>query len=250
VPESLDENNRKLKALAERRPTEVPEVIAVLDAIATTAAQMDRGDGDGIACFARLYHQITKDVLREFETGTLFSTDEFIIQLDLTFARRYLDALRDHLDGGSPGPACWEELFVKRQEDHAPWRFAAVGVNAHVNFDLAFALLDVWEANPARLAKPRAQFADYRAINTIFRRNMDQLLEDNRAPWTQWIFAPDGGVIDGFANRTAGLLVSTTRDVAWFFAELMWLQRGAPGYRNGPTAILDAFATGVAKGFL
>jgi hypothetical protein len=145
MPDSPEENNRKLMELAERTPASVKEVIEVLEGIATTAAQRERGEADGIACFSRLYHQITCDVLAAYDAGQLFHCGDFVYQLDLAFAQRYLNALRDHLDGGSEAPSCWALLFDRRQEEGIEeWQFAVVGVNAHVNFDLAFALLDVW----------------------------------------------------------------------------------------------------------
>ena len=51
------------------------------------------GEDDGIACFARLYHQITRDVLEAYEDRSLFRCGDFVIELDLAFAQRYLDAI-------------------------------------------------------------------------------------------------------------------------------------------------------------
>ncbi len=249
MPDSLADNNRALSALAARKPTTVGEVIEVLDGIATTSAHMSRGANDGIACFSRLYHQITSDVLAAYEAGQLFRCNDFILQLDLAFAQRYLDALRDHLDGGSAAPGCWALLFDRRQEDGIEeWQFAVTGVNAHVNFDLAFALLDVWEDNETPLTTTADQHADYQAINTIFHNRMDQLCEDNEVPWTRW--GRDGGIIDRLGNLVGDLLVLGTRDFAWIQAERWYPHRATPGYRVGPTAVLDVAATKLAEVFI
>lgn len=251
MSESLEDNNRALAPLAKRKHDKVEEVIETLQEIRDVADRLP-GDGkghrDGIGCFSELYRQITSDVLAAYEAGSLFSRGPFIIQLDLAFAQRYLDALNDHLDGGSPAPGCWELLFDRRQQDHAPWRFAAVGVNAHVNFDLAFALLDVWEDNPTPLATTSAQFADYQAINTIFHRRMDMLCEEFDAPWT--LIGGDGSIFDRAGNILGDLLVVGTRDIAWTFAERMWRHRDEGDYRTVPTATLDTIATGFAAALI
>ena len=248
--QTLVDNQALLEPLAARRPTAVAEVVDVLGRIRDIADRLE-GDAtrDGIACFADLYHTITSDVLAAWEAGHLFRTGRFIVELDLAFAQRYLDALHAHL-AGQRTPACWELTFARRQERGVePWQFAVAGVNAHVNFDLAFALLDVWERNPDDpLATTDEQYADYRAINTIFGNRMDQLCEDNDVPWTRW--GPDGGILDRLGNLVGDVLVVGTRDFAWVQAERWWRHRGTEGYRVGPEAFLDAWATKAAEVFL
>jgi hypothetical protein len=251
--QSIVENQKFLRPLAEQRPTEVEAVVKVLAQIRDIADQA-QGDAerDGIACFADLYHTITSDVLAAWADGRghMFRSGKFILELDLAFAQRYLDALRDHLDEGSSAPSCWELTFARRGEkDIEPWQFAVAGVNAHVNFDLAFALLDVWEKHPDDpLATTEEQYADYLAINTIFHNRMDQLCEDNEVPWTRW--GRDGGVIDRLGNLVGDFLVVSTRDFAWIHAERWWRHHDEPGYRAGPESFLDAFATKAAELFL
>ncbi|MEJ2887103.1 DUF5995 family protein [Actinomycetospora aeridis] len=251
MPESIADNRRRLRALAEQKPTEVEQVVTVLADIAETASALERGKADGIACFSRLYHRITADVLDAYEKGQLFHCGKFIYELDLAFAQRYLDALRDWLDEGSDAPGCWQLLFARRQEDLAEWRFAVAGVNAHVNFDLAFALLDVWQEHDTPLATTADQYEDYVAINTIFHNRMDELCEDNKVPWTDWgAIAPDGGIIDRIGNLVGDVLVRGTRDFAWTHAERWYPHRKTDGYRVGPTAMLDVTATKLAQIFI
>jgi hypothetical protein len=246
VSDTPEENNRKLKELAAQNPKTVDGVIAVLTQIEAVADRLScEGEKDGIACFTQLYHRITVDVLEAYKAGSLFHCGAFILELDLAFAQRYLDALATHTDGGSPAPACWRILFDRRSQDRARWRFAAGGVNAHVNFDLAFALLDVWEDHPdSPLSTSEEQYADYQAINTIFHRRMDELCERNDAPWT--LLGDDGSFFDRAGNVLGDLLVVGTRDLAWTFAERMWRHRGEVGYRDVPTATLDVVAAGLA----
>lgn len=244
----LEGNRAALRPLVAPVPQTVADVVAQLDAIGTTAARLlPHGKDDGIAAFTALYHQITCDVRDGATDGVLFRCPgNFILELDVAFARRYLAALRAHLGDGSPTPGCWALLFDRRQEDDvSPWRFASAGVNAHVNFDLAFALLDVWESHPATpLGTVQEQHADYQAINTVFHRRMDDLCERFNAPWT--LFGRDGSPWDRAGNVLGDLLVVGTRDLAWTFAERTWRHRDEPDYRVEPTALLDRVATGLA----
>jgi hypothetical protein len=234
VADPLEENEDLLRPLAARRPRKIEEVVAVLDEIREVADLLPGdGDRDGIACFTDLYHTITVDVLERVEAGGLFSGRDFIVELDVAFARRYLRALDAWLQGRD-APRCWQILFERRRNDCGEWRFAATGVNAHVNFDLAFALLDVWEQHPDDpLSAEREQRADYQAINEIFRDNMDRLCEEHDAPWTLWPdILEDGGWVDRAFNLGGDMLVRRTRDIAWREAAELWPRRERKGYRD------------------
>jgi Family of unknown function (DUF5995) len=248
---SLAGNVASLTGLARQELTDVPSVIDRLDRISRVAAALrPLGEDDGMACFARLYLQITRDVLKAYDDRSLFRCGDFVIELDIAFAQRYLDAIHAHGTAGEKAPACWEILFDRRQEAGIdPWRFAATGVNAHVNFDLAFALLDVWEKFPdAPFGTTDAQYDDYRAINTIFERNMDSLCQEFDAPWSD--VGGHDSIFDKAGNVLGDLLVVGTRDLAWTFAERMWRHRDERDYRSVPTATLDKVATGFARALI
>ena len=152
VPDALDENNQRARALAaQETPPRSARSSTVLDA--------DRRDGGRARaagprrrhrCFSRLYHRSPSTSSADYEAGGLFRRGDFICELDLAFAQRYLDALA-RLTGRAPDPGLLAAP-VRPAPGRRPaeWRFAVVGVNAHVNFDLAFALLDVWEATRRR----------------------------------------------------------------------------------------------------
>lgn len=239
-----DDPREGLRGVLAPAPASIPEVVDRLTVIERVARGWPpRAEDDGIACFTRLYLRITQDVGEADVRGQLFRAGDFVRQLDVAFARRYLAALEAWATGTTPTPGCWAVLFDRRTEDVAPWRFAAAGVNAHVNFDLAFALLDVWEANPIPLAPTDAERADYDAINEIFYRRMEELCETFDAPWS----LPGGTSVWERAGTIAGdVLVWGTRDLAWTFAERMWANRRTPGYRVGPAETLDLVVTGLA----
>src|ERR1700742_2941299 len=91
-------------------PKTVPEVIETLAAVREAAQTVvPRGPKDGIASFTILYHEITCGVLDAVKNGTS-EAGTFIIDLDVAFACRYLDAVRK-LTRGEEAPLCWATLF-------------------------------------------------------------------------------------------------------------------------------------------
>lgn len=202
----------------------VADVVAALSAIRDAAAEDIRAPRiDGISCFSRLYTIITENVLATLE-GThptrAFADEAFLTRLDLEFARRYLDAITAYERGDGTVPACWRVLFDHRRDASVGHvGFAACGVNAHVNFDLALALLATWEEFPPT---PERR-ADYDRVNDIFAEEMDDLREDFDAFLAG---TAEGGLLDRLGNALSDLLVRATRGQAWEAAERVWQHRG------------------------
>ena len=207
-------------------PKDVPAVIETLAAVQEAAKTVvPRGDGDGIASFSRLYHQITCGVQDAVTNGT-FEAGTFIIDLDIAFACRYLAALRA-LSEGREAPLCWAALFDVRSDPTIPTlNYAVAGVNAHVNFDLAFALLTTWEKHPDP-AERDAQHRDYCRINDIFYAKMNELQDEFDSPFSRF---GDGSWVDKLGNLFGDLLVRETRDFAWDAAMSMWVHRKDPNW--------------------
>jgi Family of unknown function (DUF5995) len=92
---------------------------------------------DGVACFNGLYLQVT-DAVRAGET------DAFLVRLDVVFAGLYFAAF-EAAAAGRPVSKAWEPLFEQKDRPHIlPLQFAIAGMNAHINNDLALALVQVW----------------------------------------------------------------------------------------------------------
>ena len=70
---SLAGNADSLTGLAREELTDVPSVVDRLERITAVAeALQPLGEKDGMACFARLYHQITQDVLKSYQDHSRF----------------------------------------------------------------------------------------------------------------------------------------------------------------------------------
>lgn len=209
----------------------IEEVVGALATIRDRAAAdlTRRRDPDGISCFARLYTIITEGVLEAVsQPAGRFRDPAFLTRLDLEFARLFLAALRAHEMPGERAPRSWALLFDRRRARGVPHVvFAACGVNAHVNYDLAFALVETWKHFPPNADRRH----DYDEVNEIFAEKMDDLREIFGAFLAE--VGEDGSPVDLGGNALSDLVVRLTRGLARESAERMW-RHYDPAAGGGP----------------
>ncbi|MBO3095573.1 DUF5995 family protein [Cellulomonas dongxiuzhuiae] len=241
---------RRLAGLAgDTPPTSIPEVVERLEAILDEAARSSpRGPDDGIASFTRLYLTITRRIGEMVASGE-FRSSPFLVRLDLEFAERFFRALRDHADDARTAPGVWRVLFDNRSDPHvAPVNFAVLGVNAHINYDLAPALVATWRTVPPDGdGADSAQHHDYDLVNDVFALEMDGLREELGSLLSG---GPDGAPWDVSANWLSDLVVTFTRDLAWIEATRVWRQGATPQACADSERRLDAIATFIGQGVL
>jgi hypothetical protein len=170
------------------------------------------GDDDGIACFSGLYRTITRTI-----DVTPYEDRAFLERLDLEFARRYFVALRAYAVDRTSPPGPWRLLFEARSHPRIERvQFAAAGVNAHINYDLADALLGTFPDFPPNESRRR----DYDTVDEAFKKHMDGLREYYDAPFGDSLW--DRTVLDRLANLIGSMLVRGTRANAWDDAMDVW----------------------------
>jgi hypothetical protein len=243
-------STQRLAELAGDAPaTSIPEVVKRLEEIRDYAASTSLlGENDGIASFAKLYHVITRRVGEMVESGE-FHSSPFLVRLDLEFAERFFQALRRYAADIHTAPGVWRVLFDNRSDPNvAPVNFAVLGVNAHINFDLAHALIATWRhVAPDGEGTENAQYHDYRIINEVFRMEMDGLREELDSLLSH---GPDGAPWDVGANWLADLVVTFTRDLAWDEAKGVWERGASPEECKASERRLDSMATLIGQGVL
>ena len=145
-----------------RPPSTVPEVIARLRALESSPSR-----SDGVACFARLYREVTEGVNAELGRHT-FANAHFLERLDVRFANLFFAAL-DEFDRAPAGaPPAWLPLFTQRaKKGVAPLQFALAGMNAHINRDLPVALVSTCRELGIELRDGSPEQADYLQVNVL-----------------------------------------------------------------------------------
>lgn len=193
--------------------------------------------GAPVGHFNTLYAEITLRVGQWCEEGR-FQDPDFVNELDIQFADRYIRALGKWAQGDPTTPRSWMLVFEPPVDEvPPPIVLAALGVNAHINADLAFALVRTYDALGGEMFVPSAQYDDYLGINQIFEEAIPPLhrtLAELEKLSEGSAVCPEGDgtanhplrdLIDYVENWFAGLLVVETRDLAWDTAGYLWRHR-------------------------
>jgi hypothetical protein len=163
--------------------------------------------------------------------GGAWQSPAWLTRLDVVFAGLYFSAVAGFL-GGEPVPAAWAALFEARyQAGIDRIQFALAGMNAHINHDLALALLATDAELNVAPAPGSPEFADYQSVNGLLNALMPATLT-MLATDTLGVLAQDTGKI---GRLLAFWDICRARDLAWDFSNHL---RSLPGPARG--AALDA----------
>lgn len=230
----------KLLEAVRARPDSVVEVLHTMQTIAATCI-----DGDGLKWFNALYLQVTQAVeTRILSAG--FSDPIWLAELDVQFARLYFAALEAALSGQRP-PGCWQALVDRRdQVQLARIQFALAGMNAHINHDLAFALVATCEATGTAPEHSAPQYADYTALNST----LDSLIESSKHAFNVRLLGDILPPVSALEDTIAAWSVSAARESAWNSAQLMWHLRSEPLLASNFVDTLDGLTTVAGKSLL
>jgi hypothetical protein len=192
---------------------------------------------DGLACFNRMYLDVTRQVGRHISEG-FFADAAFMTRLDVTFAGLYLDAA-DVAGDPAAVPLAWRPLVEQRSSKAIePIQFALAGMNAHINHDLPLALVTTCAAL-ATSPQASTHLADYQKV--------DRLLDAAEQSIRQSFESAPELAIDHHLRAVASLVASWTinsaRDLAWNNCLLLWSVRDDPAPRQ---LLLDSLAASAA----
>jgi hypothetical protein len=205
-------------------PDDVPGVVDQLTRLQDVLDRCDPlFDSNPLGDFNRLYLVITTKVLERLYSGA-FADPAFLSRLDVEFAARYFDALRLWSDSNTTAcPRVWAVLLRRMQQgsDPRPLPSAAAGVNAHINFDLPFALVTTFAHLESDPVDGSDQHRDYLQINDIFSESIPDLRRGYLEKWQLLLDTMNGDLDDWWQ----GELVEYTRDVAWRNAQKLWAVR-------------------------
>ncbi len=140
--------------------------------IADVVALMQRIDGllpsnDGLKWFNRLYLMVTQRIDAQpppngWEDAT------WLTRLDVVFAGFYFAAIAGALEQIADTASSWEVLFEARNRaDVDRIQFALAGMNAHINHDLALALLQTDDELHLTPAVQSPEHDDYEHVNGL-----------------------------------------------------------------------------------
>jgi hypothetical protein len=211
-----------------QRPRTDAGLAAAADPIDAVMARMEAiaaplPEGDGVARFNELYHAVTHAVAEQARADS-YRDPAFISRLDVVFADLYFQAI-DDAAGGREIPKAWAPLFEKRHvAGIAPLQFAIAGMNAHINHDLAVALVDTCDERGVDLGPDSEQHHDYIAVNTTLERVEGEI----KARYTTGIVGKLDRAAGPLDDVLANWSVARARDNAWMTAQTIRALRDKP----------------------
>jgi hypothetical protein len=214
----------------------IDDVIAHMRALDATLP-----DGDGVKWFNLLYLRVTEAV-KNHPPDAGWQDPEWVERLDVVFAGFYFDAIRD-----VERARAWRPLFRSRfRRDVARIQFALAGMNAHINHDLALAVVRTCEERGITPRRGSPQHRDYERVNA--------LLERVEAEVKAFLLTGVLRHVDGSLGRLDDVLamwkVQKARETAWGNAEILWQLRGIPFVADNFTLSVRRLVELSSKGLL
>jgi hypothetical protein len=177
------------------------------------AAPMSQNDG--VRSFNELYLAVTCALGIEFANHR-FEDPAFFSRLAPTFSNLYFDAVENDVAERAVSRV-WAPLFERRfVAEIAPLQFAIAGMNAHINHDLAIALVATTRELGYDLDLDSAHHRDHLRVNATLERVMGEARERFETPRPGTVRAR-GTLADIFASWS----IRRARDNAWTEAQTL-----------------------------
>ncbi|MHA7133601.1 DUF5995 family protein [Oerskovia turbata] len=177
---------------------------------------------DGLGVFIDVYRQVTELVAQRV-MDTTFDDPRFVERLDVVFAGIFLDVPRD-LVAGRPVSKAWAPLVERRStRGILPIQFALAGMNAHINHDLALAVVRTCAQARREPTSGRVR-DDFERVNAV----LAEVVRPVRQSFLDAEVVRVGGALSPVADLVSNFSIDAARDAAWASAMVLWKLRGVP----------------------
>jgi hypothetical protein len=192
----------------------VPDVVARMRQLDTTLPA-----DDGVAVFNRLYLDMTLLIEARLQDG-FFRDPAFMERLGVVFAGLFLRAV-DAGEAGRPVPKAWAPLVADRTTPGImPVQYAFAGINAHINHDLAVAVVQTCEE--------RGLDPDDGPVHDDYER-VNGLIAQIEAGIRRSFLSEAGREVDDRVGPVVHLVsafsIDKARDAAWVTTQTIWALR-------------------------
>jgi hypothetical protein len=192
------------------QPTTVADVLALMHRIDDLLP-----NGDGLKWFNLLYMRVTLQVDSSPPPGG-WENSVWLTRLDVVFAQFYFTAILNWLTNPAAVPSSWKALFESRfRAGIERIQYALAGMNAHINHDLALALLQTDTELNLIPGNTSMEHDDVEHVNGLLEAVLPQALEF-LATGILGELAQDTGKV---GKLLAIWNVRAARDLAWDFAD-------------------------------
>jgi len=192
----------------------IGQVVATMDQVRTGWAP-----DDGLGVFLDVYRRVTALVALRV-VDTTFRDPAFVEDLDVRFAGLFLDVPRD-LAARRKVNRAWAPL-VERRAVHGilPIQFALAGMNAHINHDLALAVVATCKARGVHPTSAGIH-ADFERVNGV----LAEVVRPIRQSFLDQHVVRAGAPLSPVADLVSNFSIDKARDAAWASALTLWAVR-------------------------
>lgn len=193
---------------------------------------------DGVGVFNSMYLTVTERIGAALAEQQVFEDPEFMAELDVRFARLFLDAYDADEDQRE---RAWAPLFNARDSGWIlPIQFALSGMNTHIEHDLPVAVVSTCEAL-GMSPKQRAVQRDYAIVNDL----LAEVEADIRRSFLDELQTRVDNELGPLAHLVSAWSIDKARDVAWATTETLWALRDTSLLRR---AFLESLGLTVGMG--
>jgi hypothetical protein len=218
------------------------DIDGVLERMCAIESALPRDDG--VAYFNRMYREVTR-LVGEAVAANAFISAQFLERLDVNFANYFFTAYAA-AESGAPVAPAWAPLFeARRRPDTHPIQFALAGMNAHISYDLAFAVVDTCRETHAVPIDDSAEHQDFTRTNDVLAEASDEV--------KGWFLSGIVAEIDELGGRLDDGLamfgIHLARAAAWETSEMLWGLADNPWmdrlFRNGLSRTVELTSRGI-----
>ena len=229
--------------ITSRTVATIEDVLAVMRGIDAALP-----NGDGLKWFNLLYLKVTEGV-RDRPPAEGWKDPAWLERLDVVFAGLYFGSIAAWEQNPDKVARCWYPLLSSRQRSNIKRiQFALAGMNAHINHDLAIAVVKTGKERGIVPRRGSPQNRDFDRVNAI--------LEVVEGEVKQHIATGIIGEIDqklgDIDDIVAMWKVRKARETAWLNAEIIWRLESAPSATADDDFLLnlDRLVGLASRGFL
>ena len=189
----------------------IGDVIAAMD-----AARAELPPHDGIGAFLDVYRRVT-DQVRQRVAAATFTDPRFVEHLDVVFAGIFLEVPGTAVAGRAVNRS-WQPLVDRRKRDDLqPIQFALAGMNAHINHDLAVAVVRTCLDTGTSPHKAGVH-DDYERVNDV----LAEVVRPIRQSFLDATVVAAGRPLSPLADLVTNFSIDKARDAAWVSALTLW----------------------------
>lgn len=173
-------------------------------------------DADARAIFLSCYLLMTRNMFAAIEQGEFYDST-WVRSLLHRFAQHYFNALDAYSQDPDSTLKVWRITYqAAARADLLVIQNLMLGINAHINYDLVFALVEMLEGEWPTLssAQRHARYVDHSHVNKVIGRTIDTVQDQVISRLTPAFFLVDKalGPLDEWMTER---LISTWRDTVW-----------------------------------